>query len=106
MEELTKYQYTDKLGYDEESTELWLTLFIIADKYSVELAHKLEYLRNSGTVLAPSRKFGYVLQPIIGDAGWASQADYDREKQCLNIHIQDLLKILKELANFDNDNYR
>lgn len=103
MNEMIDHEYTDKLETDPHGCELWLTLFMIADKHDPELAHKLEYLRGCGTVLAPSRKFGYILQPVIGENGWPDREAYDREKQCLNPHVQDLLKILRRLAEFEND---
>ena len=105
MEELTdlKHQYQDKLESDYPGTPLWLTLFMIADRHSRELAHILEFLRNSGTVLEPNRRFGYILKPIVGENGWPSLADYDREKQALGPHLNLMIKILKELSNFGND---
>ena len=104
MKELTdlKHQYVDLLETDYSGTPLWLTLFMLADRHSVELAHILEFLRNSGTVLEPSRRFGYILKPVIGENGWPSLADYDREKTALGPHTELLIKLLRDLANFDD----
>jgi hypothetical protein len=89
---IMKRQYIDRNIADIAGTELWLTLFMIADRADPELAHILEFLRNSGTVLKKSEKFGYVLKGEF--------PDYDTEKLALGAYTDKLIKCLRELRRF------
>jgi hypothetical protein len=89
-----KHQYTDRHPTDIAHTELWLNLFMLADRADPELAHILEFLRNgdSGAVLIKSAKFGYELRGQL--------PKYDIEKLELGPYTKTLIKVLGELRRF------
>lgn len=77
----------------------WVQLMIMAALRNEELASVLCYLRGTGCTLEPSKKYGYVIQPVIGDKGWTSRAEYDREKQPLAKHGELLMELLKKASD-------
>ena len=93
--------FRDLYPYSPEDSLLWMELFHITAKWNLEnLASMLAYIRNVGARLVTDEQFGYVIQPVIdntGFRGWPSQADYDREKQCLAKHTPILIRALQEL---------
>lgn len=80
-------------GYD---SELWLELFVRADKINSDLVQRLMYLRNVGCRLNPSEKFGYTIIPIE-DYWEQSGVNYDEEKQCLEDYRDAIIKLLRGL---------
>lgn len=92
-------EYRDHYGnIHPDDSELWLNLFILADKTNPELAAVLMYLRNTGCVLIPNREYGYIIRPVIGEDGWESEAVYNQEKGYLKQHYKIVVGLLKELA--------
>lgn len=75
----------------------WLVLFEEADKVDQELCSILMYMRGGGARLVPNSKFGYVIQPIIGQGAWESQEVYGAERLALNPYREQLTKLLKGL---------
>lgn len=98
-------EYTDPgADIDPEGTELWLTLFTLADRADRELYAVLRYLRGAGVKLAPSGKFGYSMQPVIdreGKKGWESREMYDREKRYLNPYRKIIMEALLNLRRLN-----
>lgn len=87
-------EYRDSLGgYD---SDLWLELFIQADKINENLCQCLMYLRNTGCRLNPSDKFGYTIIPIE-DYWEQAGVSYSEEKQCLNPYRDDVIRLLRGL---------
>jgi len=80
-------------------SDLWLELFMMADKLDPELAAILQWLRNAGTKLAPDKKYGYRLVPYVGDEGWSSEAEYKQESKALQPYRNQLVMILGKLRN-------
>lgn len=87
-------EFIDNLGgYD---SNLWLELFIRADKINPDLAQRLMYLRNVGCRLHESDKFGYAIMPI--DDFWEqSGSKYEEEKQCLVPYREEIIRLLRGL---------
>ena len=77
----------------------WIQLMTLATLQDDELASILCYLRGTGCVLMENDKYGYVIQPVIGNGGWASQAEYDKEKKPLASHGKLLMELLKKVRN-------
>lgn len=77
----------------------WVQLMMMAALQDEELASVLCYLRGTGCILEPSEKYGYVIQPVIGDKGWTSRAEYDKEKQPLAKHGEQLMELLKKVRD-------
>ena len=100
-EEYIAATYKDIFGkeYSQEDSDLWLDLFMYADNMDEDLAARLVYLRNAGTQLKPSQKFGYKLVPVIGKHGWESMEQYKEESKCLNPYKQQLVFCLRKLNN-------
>lgn len=87
-------EFVDNLGgYD---SNLWLELFMRADKLNPDLAQRLMYLRNVGCRLSESDKFGYVIMPIE-DYWEQSGSVYEEEKQCLVPYREDIIRLLRGL---------
>lgn len=78
-------------------SDLWLDLFMMADKLDPELAGILQWLRNTGTTLVPDEKFGYKLVPYVGDEGWNSVKEYQNESKALLPYRSQLILMLKKL---------
>jgi hypothetical protein len=34
---------------------------------------------------------------VVGPDGWGSQEEYNREKQCLNVYRDEVIKLLQEI---------
>ena len=79
-------------------SDLWLDLFMMADKFDPELAGILQWLRNTGTLLKPDDKFGYRLVPWVGDEGWSSEAEYRQESVALKPYRTQLIMMLRKLG--------
>ena len=101
VDEYIAATYKDIFGreYSKEDSDLWLDLFMYADRIDEDLAARLVYLRNSGTQLKPHKKYGYKLVPVIGDHGWESMEQYKQESQCLNPYKKQLVFCLQKLAD-------
>ena len=96
--------FRDLYPYSPGDSLLWMELFQIScSMQHPNLASMLAYIRNVGARLIPDSQFGFLIQPVIdptGFRGWPSQADYDREKQCLvtpKNYTQVLIRALVEL---------
>ncbi|CVK18486.1 hypothetical protein [Sporomusa sphaeroides] len=100
LKEMTAYQWEDK--YSEHSPgdhELWMRLFEMAEFNSGrELVSMLAYIRNIGAVLKPDQKYGYVIQPVIGEFGFKDREEYERERRPLMQYRGNLIHLLKLLA--------
>lgn len=91
--------YTDTFfTVSPDDSDLWLDLFMHADKIDPYLAGMLQYLRNSGTKLEKDERFGYRLVPVIGADGWESMAQYKQETEYLKPYRSQLILILKKLG--------
>lgn len=86
---------SDPYEYHLADRDLWLKLLADARSENFELFAILQYLRGAGTALVKDTKFGYRLQPLIGNNAWSSQAEYDREKQYLRPYMGTLMKLLR-----------
>jgi hypothetical protein len=71
--------------------KLWESLFIAADRTNSDFAARLMYMRNSGCILVPHNKFGYVIKPL------PENTVYDQEKCCLEKFVPELIKLLSAL---------
>ncbi len=92
--------HQDLYPYSPQDSNLWLELFILADKVSHELTVRLEWLRAVGANLVFDQQFGFRIVPIIdstGTNGWHSQQQYDAEKACLEPFFREVIEALKEL---------
>ena len=87
-------EFADLLGgYD---SNLWLDLFIKADKINPNLAQSLMYLRNTGCRLHERKEFNFRIMPIE-DYWDQAGVNYEEEKKCLNPYREDIIKLLKGL---------
>ena len=97
-------QYADNYQkFHPEDSPLWIDLITFAAFQSKELAEMLQYLRGTGCILIPHQTFGYVIKPVIGNDGWRSQEEYDREKKCLNQYGETLINLLVRLKRPENN---
>jgi len=80
-------------GYD---SDLWLQLFVQADKINPDLAQRLMYLRNVGCRLSESDRFNFMIVPIE-DYWDQAGVSYNEEKQCLFKYREDLIRLLRGL---------
>ena len=78
-------------------SDLWLDLFMMADKFDPEMAGILQWLRNTGTTLVEDKKFGYRLVPFVGNEGWSSEAEYKKESLALKPYTTQLVMMLRRL---------
>lgn len=78
-------------------SELWLKLFTWADTIDRSLTAALMMIRNTGAQLIRSSEFGFEIRPVIGPNGWASKAEYDREKTCLFKYRDQMVAMLARL---------
>ena len=94
-------EYVDRYEFSPGDSELWLNLFSLADSRAGEkLATTLEIIRNTGAVLVPSEKYGYIIKPVFGPQGFANEDEYNRERWHLKAFepiLLELLRILKEV---------
>ena len=103
LEEMTLFEFQDKY-YDHSpgDSDLWLTLFMWSDSRIGEaLSHLLLEIRNTGTILAPDVKFGYVILPVFGEYGWPTKAAFDKKRWSLQPYEGKLKALLKQLAEED-----
>lgn len=91
-------EYKDRYSQHPEDSELWIRLFMYADQISEDLAAHLQWIRNTGAILAPSAKYGYIIKPVIGAQGWSSMEEYETERKPLVKHQMQIIGILKKLA--------
>ena len=70
----------------------------MARDLNYELYVVLMYIRGTGTLLRPARKWGYVLQPIYHAGNWESAAQYDEARGYLSGYSDLLVKILWDTA--------
>ncbi len=92
--------HQDLYPHSPQDSNLWLELFILADKVSHELTVRLEWLRAVGANLVFDQQYGFRIVPIIDPAGmngWHSQQQYDAEKICLEPFFREVIEALKEL---------
>lgn len=81
-------EFHDQLGgYD---SNLWLELFVRADKINPDLAQRLMYLRNVGCRLHESAKFGFIIVPEV----------CEQEKMDRSTYFRDIKEINKKLSGF------
>lgn len=81
-----------------EDSDLWMELFMYADKLDPDMAAILQYLRNSGTRLVKHNKWGYRLVPYVGPEGWESEKQYKQEAEYLKPYRAQLVMMLKKLG--------
>lgn len=84
--------------YSREDSTVWL-LLLSRVQDNKELYSRLFYLRGVGTRLVPDRVWGYVMRPVVGEHGWASYDEYDREKVCLDGYRDEVIKVLGALGS-------
>ena len=89
--------YRDRYEYHPQDSPLWLSLFRMSD--SEPLASLLQYIRNTGAILEPSDKYGYVIRPVVGVQGWFSMEEYEQERKLLVPHTVKLLEMLRRLRD-------
>jgi hypothetical protein len=77
-------------------SDIWLELIIDAS-YTDDLADRLTYIRNAGSVLIENDQYGYIIKPVIGHDAWESQAQYDKEKRCLVPYQKQIIMLLRIL---------
>lgn len=91
--------YTDTFyPVSPDDSDLWMDLFMYADKLDPDMAAILQYLRNSGTKLVKHNKWGYRLVPHVGPEGWESEEQYKREAEYLKPYRAQLVMMLKKLG--------
>ena len=91
-------EYIDRYEFSPGDSELWIKLFQWADTVAGErFAALLQYIRNVGAVLVESDRYGYVIKPVIGEHGWQSMAEYEREREPLLQYSAALIELLKIL---------
>lgn len=97
----TEYACVDPYAaMSPQDSTLWVVALTKARELDKEFYVRLYYMRGLGTQLAQHPRWGYVLRPFItGDSttGWASQAEYESEKQCLEPYTQQLIRLLRML---------
>ena len=99
LQQMTLFEYHDRYEYSPSDSELWMRLFMYADReIGQDAATMLELIRNTGAVLQPSQQYGYIIRPIIGAQGWSSMEEYEQERSPLLKHQIDVIRILKRLA--------
>jgi len=91
-------EYQDRYEFHPADSELWLRLFMYADGVHPDLAAHLMWIRNTGAVLVPSDKYGYIIRPVIGVQGWSTQMEYDTERKPLVKWQGQIIQILGRLA--------
>ena len=91
------HDYRDRYEFHPQDSDLWLSLFRMSD--SEPLASLLQYIRNTGAILEPSDKYGYVIRPVIGVQGWQSMEEYEWERKLLVPHTTKLLEMLRRLRD-------
>ena len=91
-------EYQDRYEFSPGDSELSIKLFQWADTVAGErFAGMLQYIRNTGAVLVPNDRYGYIIKPVIGTQGWMSMEEYERERQPLIQYGEALIRLLKIL---------
>lgn len=90
-------EYKDRYHQHPADSELWIRLFMYADQISEDLAAHLQWIRNTGAILVPSNKYGYIIQPVIGAEGWSSREEYETERRPLVRWQWEIVRILGRL---------
>ncbi|SDF65191.1 hypothetical protein [Sporolituus thermophilus] len=88
-------------GLSPADSHLWQWLISEAAKIDVDFAARLKYIRGTGAKLEPDARLGYKIVPIIdasGQNGWPSWEMYEAERWCLNPYREQLVGLLKRLA--------
>ena len=93
--------YPDHYKEHPADHDLWVRLLMKASLRDENFASILSYLRDTGCILEQSDRYGYIIKPVIGDKGWTSKAEYDREKKPLGEYQDLLLELLRTLGNED-----
>lgn len=93
----TGFTFHDDYNLSPQDSELWMKLFVRAEKIDRELCSILMYVRNTGAKLIRSREYGYVIRPVIGVDGFSTQEEYEHERECLNPYRDEIIKLLQEL---------
>lgn len=99
LNKITGTVFRDDYIYSPDDSNLWLNLFVEADKIDPNLSSVLMYIRNTGAKLIPNREYGYIIRPVIGSHGFHSQAEYDKEKKYLNKHRDKVVKLLRKIGD-------
>jgi hypothetical protein len=88
-------EFIDLFGGSD--SDLWLKLFVEADKINPDLASRLMHMRNGGCCLQKNDKFGYVIVPVLGE--WEKQGlSYDVEKKCLIPYRDKIVQLMRYLS--------
>jgi len=105
MFEQSGWMYQDLYPRSPYDSNLWIELFIIADKASPEIAKRLEFVRTVGANLILDNTYGFIIKPIIdatGTNGWTTIEQYNTERQCLEPYYKEITAALKELRHLYN----
>lgn len=104
LSQMTQTIFTDPcFNISPSDSDLWLFLFTQARKISHELHAILFYLRSIGVVLVPSKKYGYMIKPLIdpdNKRGFANKDAYNQEKQYLDPYKKEVILLLEELKRW------
>lgn len=84
------------IKYHPSDSDLWIKLFLNCNN-DCDLYGRLFYIRGGGTILTQDYRWGYKMQPIIGQDGWESRNQYLIESACLNNYKDTVIKMLREL---------
>lgn len=84
-------------GYDAAGSETWLKILSEAHKINTDFYYRLCWLRDIGCLLVPDEKFKYRITPVIGADNWLSEAEWNKEKSCLNPYAKKLIEVLKNV---------
>jgi len=88
----------------EKQEKLWSMLigYILTNQ---DFADRLIYIHESGSNLIDNDKGNFIIVPVIGENGWESQKQYDKEKLCLMPYKNKLIVALKRLReDLENEN--
>lgn len=94
----------DYREYSPSDHRLWMELFIQSEKIDRNLTSILMYVRNTGAKLIRNSEYGYIIRPVIGQDGWTSKEEYERERQCMTPYKNEIVKLLGGLR--ENVQYR
>ena len=92
--------FSDPFPYPTEDVQLWLALFSEIYKIDRYLFGILLYLRGVGAVLkhTGNKNVPYKIIPIIDeDRAWASEEEWEKEKQFLVPHTKALIEGMKKV---------
>lgn len=89
-------EYRDEIG--GKNSDLWLEIFVEADKISPDLEAVLMYMRNAGCDLELNETMGY---KIIEMPGYWQAGEYDREKQCLGKYRNEIIGLFRRMREHE-----